>query len=267
VPFHFQDFGIRGQFLHVFRNFWDASLIVETNPVWYNDYFELRKPGLVLKRVKWALVGLNGSSDSRKKLYGRFFFGFAESPIKEDPFFITQLGFRYRFNPKFSLDIDARREHDKGNFGFVQFDPVTGAPIIGRRDLKQFTTVLSGVYNFKPRMNLTLRARHYWSPVHYVSFHEVQSDGYWNDRPFIAGQDRNANIFNMDMFFTWDFRLGSRLILAWKNALGPDEFVSGSKYTKYTENYGQILNKPHSNEVSMKFVYFIDYNQLRKKKG
>ena len=42
----------------------------------------------------------------------------------------------------------------------------------------------------------------------------------WSDTTFIANENLNFNTFNVDMFFTWDFLLGSRLTIAWKNALG-----------------------------------------------
>ena len=43
---------------------------------------------------------------------------------------------------------------------------------------------------------------------------------------FIPGQDENFNIFNLDAFLTWDFRLGSRFIVGYKNWLGEEEMVS-----------------------------------------
>lgn len=266
-PFHFQELRVNASFFHLFRNFWDIEVETSGNPVWYNDYFELRTPGRVLRRAPWRFVGAFGSSDSRRKLHWRYGAGFAESPIPKDAFFLLDMGFRYRFNDKFSLDWGARREHDKGNFGWIGFDQTTGEPIIGRRDIKQFTNLLNAIYNFKARMNLTMRARHYWSKVHYQSFHDVLPDGNWTDRAYINGKDRNVNLFNLDMFFTWDFRLGSRLIVAWKNALGPDANIAGTESVNYYENFRRSFNIPHSNEVSVKFIYYIDYQQLRKKKG
>jgi hypothetical protein len=56
--------------------------------------------------------------------------------------------------------------------------------------------------------------------------------------------------------------LGSRIIIAWKNALGPDEYIDGSRYPTYLDNLGKSLTSPHSNEVTFRFVYFLDYNQL-----
>lgn len=264
-PFAFQEFNYNSNFFHLFKNFWDVNFVAEGSPVWYNDYFELRTSNRKLKRAPWRFFGLFGSTDSRKKLFVSYGLGMAESPIPADPFYLTELGIRYRFGPKFSLEINGRREHDLGNFGWVFFDSTTAEPVIGRRQIKQFNTVLSGVYNFKPRMNLSLRARHYWSKVYYQSFFDVQTDGYWTDRSFASGYDRNFNVFNIDMFFTWDFLLGSRLIIAWKNALGPETYIDGLANNKYTQNFTKIFTVPHSNELSVKVVYFVDYNQLRKK--
>jgi len=261
APNVFTNIQYNTNFLHVFKNFWDVNLVVEGSPVWSNDYFDLRTPGRKLKKTPWIYYGLSGSTDSRKKLFISWGAGMAEGPIRNDPFYLVQLGGRYRFGPKFSLAWNGRRENDNGNFGFSHFD--NGQPIIGRRKIINFNNVISGEYNFKARMNLTFRARHYWSNVNYVSFHDVKEDGWWTDRPFSPGRDQNYNAFNADVFFTWDFRLGSRLIVAWKNALGPDAFINQNSHSKYIDNFSNTFEVPHSNEVSIKFVYFVDYNSIR----
>ena len=265
VPFRYNDWHINGNFLHVFKNFWDITLNVESHPSWANDYFELRTPGLFVKKVPFTFLALFGSSDSRKKLFVDYGFGFADfSPIKNDPFYLINFGLRYRFNPKFSVEIGEEKQDDKGNIGFADFDS-TGSPFIGLRRILQNTTTLNAIYNFKPRMNLSFRARHYWSRVTYLKFYNVKTDGNYLDIPFIDGYDENFNLFNIDMFYTWDFKPGSRLIIAWKNALGPDASIDGTVRTKYTSNLGQIFNVPHSNEFTVKFVYYLDYLQLKKK--
>ena len=235
-------------------------------PTWSRDYFDLRTDGRFVRKMPFVFFGLNGSTDSRKKLFVDYNIGFADlSPIKADPYYSGSLGLRYRFNPKFSLNVQNEYTEDVGNFGFATFDEYTGEPVIGRRHITTNNAFLSGVYNFKARMNLTMRMRHYWSKVQYVSFFDVDEKGYWIDRPFIENQDDNFNAFNLDMFFTWDFRLGSRLIVAWKNALGPDVFIDGASNTKLGNNISQVFSSPHSNEISFKFIYFIDYLQLRRK--
>ncbi len=73
----------------------------------------------------------------------------------------------------------------------------------------------------------------------------------------------NVNLFNTDAFLTWDFRLGSRLILGYKNWLGDDEVVSLTGNNNYIRNLGKSFNLRHGNEFTVRFIYFLDYNQLR----
>jgi hypothetical protein len=264
-PYLFQHISLRSNALFVFKNFWDLNLVLDGRPVWSNDFFELRTPGRKLKRAPYYHAGVNGSTDSRKKLLVRYGVGFAESPLKDDPFYSFDLGVRYRFSPKFSIDFSGHRQEDFGNFGFTNFDRATGNPVIGRRKLNQYNNQLSGIYHFTPRMNVTFRTRHYWSKVQYTNFYDVKEDGHWTDRAFQQGRDQNFNAFNLDMFYTWDVRPGSRLIVAWKNGLGPDAFIDGKVNTNYMNNFTRLTTVPHTNEVSVKFVYFVDYLQLKRK--
>jgi hypothetical protein len=264
-PYLFQSLSIRSNALFVFKNFWDINVVVDGRPKWTNDFFELRVPGRRLKRAPFYFARISGSTDSRKKLLVRYAIGYADSHIKDDALKILDLGFRYRFNPRFSIDMNTNRQEDFGNFGFSNFDATTREPVLGKRHLNQYNNQLSGIYHFTPRMNVTFRSRHYWSKVRYTNFYNVKSDGYWTERPFQTGRDQNFNAFNIDMFYTWDVRPGSRLIVAWKNALGPDAFIDGKENTNYASNFGRLVTVPHTNELSVKFVYFIDYLQLKKK--
>ena len=143
---------------------------------------------------------------------------------------------------------------------------LNGEPIISFVDFTDITSIYSGVYNFTPRMNLTMRIRHNWSKVIYKRFANVDENGGDIPRPFISNQDENVNFFNLDAFYTWDFRLGSRIVLGWKNFLGNDEYVNGTLHTKYLENLGKTIDLQHGNELTLRFIYFIDFNTLKKKR-
>jgi hypothetical protein len=69
----------------------------------------------------------------------------------------------------------------------------------------------------------------------------------------------------VDAFFTWDFKLGCRIILGYKNWLGDDEYLDPAANKTYFKNFSQLFNLSHANEFTLKFIYFLDYNQLRKK--
>lgn len=265
-PFVYTNTRFNARGFWFFKNFWDASVSLSLQPWWQNDYFDLRTPGRFLKKVPFGFISVEGSSDSRKRLFGRWGLGFAESvDIKADAYNFIRGGVRYRFSDRFSLDVNINRTDDRGQFGYAFEREANGDPIIGRRINTDFTTLINGIYNFTPRMNLTLRARHYWSRVRYQAFFNVKEDGFWTDRPFINGKDQNFNVWNLDMFYTWDFNYGSRLIIGWKNWLGNDVQLNGVTYNNYAKNFARVLQEPHGNELTVRLIWFIDYNKLRRK--
>ena len=276
-PFSYQKTEIVANAFWIFKNFWDLQIEAGTSPVWHNDYFELRTPRDVLqtprmnlKRSPYYFLFISGSSDSRQPFYGRWFFGGAEGPLPSDPYYRLQLGGRYRFSDRFSLDLDWLRQYDNGQFGFAFVrDPTTDAPILARRKYTEVTTVMSGIYNFTARMNITFRARHFWNRLLNTNLYNVKTDGYWDERTDMVPSDYNVNynVFNFDLFYTWDFRLGSRIVFGWKNWLGGDyeESINGNSHRSYFDNAGQLFATPHGNEVTLRFIYFLDYLQFKRK--
>jgi hypothetical protein len=265
-PNVFNDFTVSGSAFWIFKNFWDVNFTLGYLPD-QHDYFVLGAPFTnYARRPAYGYASLEGSSDSRKKLFFSYEFvlaDFFKTPDKN--YHIVQLGLRYRFSNKFTLELTNRNEGET-DYIVNAGNEMNGDPIIGFVDFNDITSVLSGIYNFTPRINLTLRTRHYWSKVIYKRFSNVDNDGNAVARMFVPNQDQNVNVFNTDAFFTWDFRLGSRLIIGYKNWLGNDELVDGSVNRKYFSNFGKTFGLRHGNEFSVRFIYFLDYNQLKKKK-
>jgi len=264
-PFKFSNVTLQGTGFWFFRNFWDLSLAAYYQPVWQQDFFEMRTPGKSLKRMPYWYTGLSGSSDSRKSLFIRYKIGLAEAPnYPLDAYYNIEFGPRYRFNEHFSLDLDLNRVIDHGQYGYA-YRESNGEPIAGRRKNTSFTSVLSGIYNFTSRMNLSMRVRHYWSQVLYSNFYYTDINGDFQPHAFVNGKDQNFNAYNLDMFYTFDFKYGSKLIVGWKNALGSDFPIDGLQYSNYTKNLSQVFQKPHGNEFNVRLIYYLDYLTLQKK--
>lgn len=266
-PFVWSSLEIGASAFYLFKNFWDVNIQFQSSPIWSKDYFVHRNvyTGYFLKRTPYYFLGINGSSDSRKKWYFSWQLGGAESPLPRDPYWTTMLGLRYRFNDKFQVNGSLAIEQDRGNWGWAFRNNPDGSPIIARRNVKTNTSILSAQYSFTARMNWNIRLRHYWRAINNTNFYNLKSDGYWQEITFIPGQNFNFNTFNIDMFYTWDFLLGSRLTIAWKNALGATAPVDAYQYTSYLRNLGKVLDNPHSNEVTIKVVYFLDYLKLKRR--
>jgi hypothetical protein len=265
-PYAYNYFDVVASGFWVFKNFWDVTVRAIVNPLPVDDYFVLQTPWKYIHYPLNYILSLDGSSDSRKKFFFRYGGVYAKSPKFDNVYTSLNIGFRYRFSDRFTLDLQTTSTNEVNQLGFAFLRESNGDPIAGFRDNRDFTSILSGIYNFTPRINLTLRTRHYWNRVDYKSFHNVDDKGLLISRPFINGNDDNVNFFNLDAFLTWDFRLGSRLIVGYKNWLGEDEFVNLSTKNNYLNNLGEIFNLRHGNEVTMRFIYFLDYNQFRKKR-
>jgi hypothetical protein len=252
---------------YFFKNFWDLTFIYESKPVWQHDYFELRTPGKMVRMMPWQYFGVSGSSDSRKRFFAGLDVGYANtSAFKNSTFYRGDFSVRYRFNDHLSVDLQSGGSYDKGNVGYAFQREANGDPIIGWRDVKQYTNVLSANINFTPRMFMTIRARHYWSNVHYFNYYNVDEQGNWIDRPFINGNDNNYNAYNLDLFYTWDFKYGSRFILGWKNWLPETVAIDGGQYQGYIKNMRQVFSKPQGREISARLIYFLDHTKMKRGK-
>jgi len=264
-PDEFIDFTVEASGEWTFKNFWQSTLVFSYLPD-QHDYFVLgHSYTKYARRPAYGSLAITGNSDVRKRFlfnYVLLLADFFDVPGKK--YHIAEGGLRYRFSNKFSLEFSHRHEGETDYILSAGNEATTGEPIIGFADFKDVTSILSGIYNFTPRINLTARARYYWSNVIYNRFANVDERGDPIPRPFINGRNQNVNIFNVDVFLTWDFRLGSRLIFGYKNALGNDEMVSGGLYRNYFENFTGTFSLPHGNELTLRFIYFLDYNQLRK---
>ena len=270
-PFKWSSIDISSSAFFLFKNFWDANLRLSTKPVSYYDFFEARTPGLKLNKFAYVFLGIGGSSDSRKKLFGGWFIGAAESKVKKDGYLSLRLNTRYRFNDKFQLNASFDRTVDKGQWGFSHRDTISTMvngyydPIIAFRTVKTNNIIIGGQYSFTARMNATIRLRHNWTNIVNRSFYKLKTDGNWSDFPFADGRNRNFNVFNIDMFYTWDFKWGSRLTFNWKNALGSNVYLNPYDNYNYSKNLVAVFNNPHSNEFSLKIVYYLDYLNLKTK--
>jgi len=273
-PFEWSALQLNASAFFLFKNFWDLTVSFASSPTWNKDYFVHSNvyTGYFLRRTPYYYVGISGSSDSRKKMFMSWKLGAAESPLPKDPYWTGNLGLRYRFSDKFQLSTNMDIVQDRGNWGAVKrsngslmINP-NGSPVISRRNLKTNTFIVSSQYNFTSRMNVNIRMRHYWSILQNTNFYNLKSDGYWRDTTFFDNENLNFNTFNVDMFFTWDFLLGSRLTIAWKNALGGNVNIDPYSNKTYIRNFGRSIDNPHSNEITVKLVYFLDYLKLRRKR-
>jgi hypothetical protein len=266
-PNVFNNLHLTASALWVFKNFWDATLSLGYLPD-QRDYFLLGAPfSHFARRPAYAYAQLQGGTDSRKQLYAGYDLSVADFfNAQNKNYYRLQGNARYRFNNQFSMDVMHRHEGETDYIVYAGRER-NDDPIIGFTDFREVETILSGIFNFTPRLNLTARLRHYWSYVPYNRFAYVDAAGREVPRSATLpppDTDANVNYFNLDGFLTWDFRLGSRIIVGYKNWVGNPYGIAAQP--RYFENLKRQFSASHGNELTLKFIYFLDYNQLRRKR-
>jgi hypothetical protein len=255
------------------RKFFSFSLTGSARPVRGYDYFEPRKEGRYFQTFRYAQLGGWISSDYRRRLAldASIYWTDYENP--------GRLQFNWRVSPRFRVNdhlmviyVYSHQNHFN-DIGYAASDG--GEPVFGTRNVISHTNVLTFTYAFNPFMNMNCRIRHYWGYSDYSAFHSLEPGGDLGPTTFSgfasgengpSAADRSFNSFTVDLFYRWNFRPGSELIFAWKNAIIHEsraEAIPGS----LAEDLQLVFGLPQANSVSLRMVYFLDYRVLTGRKG
>ncbi len=226
------------------------------------DYYEPRIKGkFYLNPYRW-LLNLNLNTDQRKDLNFSFRYGIVCQPsigrIEHDidAFANYRLGKRLEFNYGIS-SINSSNE-----LGFVDYNSSEDSIIFAKRNVTTLVNTFSSSFILSNNASVSLRARHYWSGVANKNYYLLQADGLLaNNSGYNQNKDQNYNAFTIDIMFRWIFAPGSELSLAWKTTSYSDD-------NAVNYNYGSNLEKSwlnQTNSLSLKVLYYIDYNNLIKK--
>jgi hypothetical protein len=145
----------------------------------------------------------------------------------------------------------------------------TSEIVFGTRNRIDITSAINLDYNITNRMGLTFRLRHYRSSIKYLSFSKLNLDGSVSPLDNFSGLDENGNsayninfnAFTIDLVYRWVFLPGSEINVVWKNSI----FTSDDKVAEnYFYNLRSTFNNGPTNSVSMKVIYWLDYDSIRK---
>jgi len=263
-PNTFTEYGINFWAWAQTKSFWRLNMFSYHEPIAAYDYFEPRTEGRFYRQPSFNFFGVNINSDQRKKLAFGFFgrFGkFNEAGRNRLTFGIAP---RYRVSDKLNFRLDVQNTNQNNDVGFVNYlttDNQTDV-IFGIRDRKTLETTFNTNYNFSPTMALTFRLRHYWSRVQYDAFKLLKEDGHLGETDYNDFHDNNFNAFTIDMVYRWRFSPGSDLFVVWKNSIfNSDDFST----INFMDNLNNLWEAPQTNSLSIKFIYYLDYQMLEKR--
>ena len=179
------------------------------------------------------------------------------------------IGPRIRFSDKWLLTYNFGVNTAFNTYGYIEdYTDAGGNTIInfGKRDQQTITNTLNTNYIFNNKTSISLRVRHYWSRVEYTDFYRLEKNG--DLSPSIGydtyGEDQNYNYnaFTIDMKYLWRFAPGSEMALVWKNAI----YSSATNIiNNFMDNLNNTFESSQINSVSLKILYYLDYQYLVKK--
>ncbi len=224
------------------------------------DYYEPRVEGRFIKKTGRIVVNQWFSTDYRKKFALDFKVFFAKRVQDDNYFIFSELSPRYRVNDKLSFMYEFKYTQDINDKGRVN-ELENGNIIFGKRDTKSITNSISGIYNFSTKSALNLSFRHYWSPVKYDNqYYLLTTKGELIENNYFNNHNINYNIWNLDLTYSWEFAPGSQLVALYRNSIFNEDELSDLNFEK---NLNNLFKEPMLNNVSIKFIYYLDYNKLK----
>ena len=168
-----------------------------------------------------------------------------------------------RMGQRFQITYSPSLDFIDNNRGFVGVTTHEDTIYFAKRSIKTISNVVEGALALNNKASFKIRLRHYWSGVKNKDFYQLQNNGSLRADPLYSNKDENYNAFTLDMIFRWIFAPGSEMTWAWKNSIYDSRDY---EITPYWQNLQKTLQGAQSNSISLKILYYIDYNSLKKSK-
>lgn len=245
-------------------NYWGLSIHSEVHPGNTYDYYEPRVPGRYSRNWKLFYNYIYLATDSRKKLGLDFTItgGKYLNEYNDGTGYSINPNFRYRMNNHTMIKAGVNYNDDTYNMGFTSIEP-DGNIIYGGRYLKTWVISSEFRYIFVNDMYLSLIGRHYWNTCRYIDYFNLLENGELEiNNSYSAENNFSYNAFNVDLTYSWQFAPGSIVSLTYKYAIEADMPLSTFSYGR---NLGLTFDNPNQSQLSVKFLYYLDYLYLKKR--
>ena len=225
------------------------------------DFFEPRTEGRFWKRNGQFSTEASFSSDFRKRFAFEIGLDYRSRYGTDEYSYELVLAPRFRVNDKLEFAYGFTLDSSFNQPGYV--DTLDDDSIIfGVRQNDQIENSFSGKYNFNDKSSISLSFRHYWSTVAYQEqYYELGDDGYLMPHPYDEDNDVNFNNWNLDFRYVWQFTRGSELVALYRNSIQSEDNRSN---LSFGENLTDLLEQPNGHLLSIKLIYFLDYNNIKR---
>lgn len=245
-------------------------------PATTHDYFEPRVKERYFRRPPYFHFNTGFSPDYRHRFVVDTDFGMKYCNAFDQFNYWIKTEPRFRVNNKLMLvlelmgDVDYRNAGYVLNYGGIYNDSVI---IFGSRNILTFENTLEANYRFSNKSSIDFRLRHYLITLNYNDYYDLSMDGKLVNSLYSINKNLAVNIFNIDLVYTWNFAPGSEINVVWKNFIETEnEALESSAINEkiedsYFKNLERTLGSAATNSFSVKVLYYLDYQYLKRKKG
>ncbi len=243
-----------------FKNYITLGINSAYNLLNEHDYFETRVENRYFEVPNWYYFQLYLSTDYRKPIAMDIIPGIWRSTLNDfNGYWITFIP-RFKINDRMLIvhNITINNEIKRN---YVTHDSENEI-YFGKDLLKNISNTLEIGYIFNNKQGINIRARHYLASVDFTDFYFLTTEGQlFTTNNSFDNYDINFNIFNIDFIYNWNFAHGSEMSVAWKNIINAyDEKI----ITSFHENIKHTLESPQINDFSLKIIYYLDYQYMKK---
>ncbi len=243
------------------KNFWSVRLNVNIRPYDEYDFYEPRVWDRFYRRPPGFHVGYHVATDRSKRLSAGTYGGIKRINEQIHSFY-SGGSITLRVTPSVNFSWNTHYQ-DVYKYGFANYYDDNNV-FFGYLHQTTIANTLITNLMFSNKAGLRLRMRHYWSKADYDdTFYLLNQDGTLTQTDaYQENHDINFNAFNIDLSFKWNFAPGSELSLVWKNEIYTyDTEVSRN----FIDNLNQTIESPQTNSISLKILYYLDWNYLRRR--
>lgn len=171
------------------------------------------------------------------------------------------LSLRFRPNDHLFITTSFSYNLDPANIGFATL--TDSAIVFGLRRLDTYLNEINFSYTINDKMNLSLRARNYCITGNYKKYFYLTDNGEVADYDaYIGNSNFKLDLLNVDLVYEYRFAPGSVLNIVYKNSI--DDAASSNITRDYSFNTKQLFMHPKTDIVSIKLLYYLDYQDLKK---
>ncbi|TRO66600.1 DUF5916 domain-containing protein [Christiangramia sabulilitoris] len=230
----------------------------------FKDYFEPRAEDTYILYDAFADMSFFVSSDYRKRFAYDIRMSYDEYLNSSYNNLRFRFSPRFRFNEHFNMIYEFRYNFQDDRPSYVSL--VDKEVIFGNRQQKSIENSLNATYNFNNKQGINLSFRHFWSTAKFGEdqFSILGEEGDLSQIDYAVTEennpDANFNIWNLDLSYRWQFAPGSEAVLLYRNSIFNEDKLSDLDFTQSLDN---LFSRPVRNNLSLRIVYFIDYNNIK----